>query len=55
MVGDRAQDAVGARENAIPFLGVLYGYGSEAELRAAGAVRFASAPEDLPTAIAATP
>lgn len=37
MVGDRAYDVIGARANAIPCVGVSYGYGDDAELRAAGA------------------
>lgn len=37
MVGDREYDVNGAKENGLPCLGVLYGYGNEAELRAAGA------------------
>lgn len=35
MIGDRAQDVDGARENGIAALGVLYGYGDRAELSAA--------------------
>lgn len=38
MVGDRDYDVLGARENGIPCIGVLYGYGSREELSAAGAV-----------------
>lgn len=37
MVGDRSHDILGARENAVYSIGVTYGYGSAAELRAAGA------------------
>lgn len=37
MVGDRAYDVIGARANAIPCIGVSYGYGDHEELRAAGA------------------
>ncbi len=37
MVGDRKHDVIGARENGLPCLGVLYGYGSREELTAAGA------------------
>ena len=37
MVGDRKHDVEGARENGLPSIGVLYGYGSRAELTAAGA------------------
>ncbi|HEV2404290.1 MAG TPA: HAD family hydrolase [Ktedonobacterales bacterium] len=35
MVGDRMHDIVGAQENAVASVAVTYGYGSEAELRAA--------------------
>lgn len=37
MVGDRAYDVIGARANAIPCIGVSYGYGDMSELREAGA------------------
>ena len=44
MVGDREHDVIGARENGLNCIGVLYGYGSRAELTAAGAAALA---EDL--------
>lgn len=37
MVGDRHSDIKGARENALPSIGVAYGYGGYEELAAAGA------------------
>ncbi|SMF13321.1 phosphoglycolate phosphatase [Tistlia consotensis] len=37
MIGDRSHDVAGAKANGLASIGVLYGYGSEAELRAAGA------------------
>ncbi|BCJ96786.1 phosphoglycolate phosphatase [Anaerocolumna cellulosilytica] len=37
MVGDRLHDVLGAQENNIPVVGVLYGYGSKEELKKAGA------------------
>lgn len=37
MVGDRRHDILGAKENGIASLGVLYGYGSREELQEAGA------------------
>jgi phosphoglycolate phosphatase len=37
MIGDRSHDVVGARKNGMTAIGVLYGYGSEDELRSAGA------------------
>ena len=47
MVGDRRHDIVGALENGIAAVGVLYGYGSAEELAAAGATRFAKNPNEL--------
>lgn len=41
MVGDREHDVLGAREAGVDCLGVLYGYGSRAELLTAGAVALA--------------
>lgn len=37
MIGDRENDMHGAKENGLYAIGVLFGYGSEEELRAAGA------------------
>ena len=37
MVGDRKYDVIGARDNGIEPIAVLYGYGSRAELEEAGA------------------
>lgn len=37
MVGDRDYDIIGAKENGVEGVGVLYGYGSEEELVSAGA------------------
>jgi phosphoglycolate phosphatase len=37
MIGDRSHDIVGARSNGMTAIGVLYGYGSEEELKGAGA------------------
>jgi len=37
MIGDRAVDIVAARANGLSSVGVLWGYGSESELREAGA------------------
>ena len=42
MVGDRKHDVIGARENGLPCLGVLYGYGSREELTEAGAAALAA-------------
>ena len=48
MVGDRFYDVVGAREHAIPTIGVLWGAGSEQELREAGAEWLVAKPSEIP-------
>lgn len=47
MVGDREHDVLGAKENGLPSIGVLYGYGSREELEAAGAEHIISSPQEL--------
>ena len=47
MVGDRFYDIVGAKENGIKSAGVLYGYGSYAELSEAGADYIFETVDDL--------
>ena len=47
MVGDREHDVLGARENGLPCIGVLFGYGSRQELEAAVADRIAATVDDL--------
>lgn len=47
MVGDREHDIWGARRQGLDSIGVLYGYGSRAELQAAGATYLAARPEDI--------
>jgi phosphoglycolate phosphatase len=47
MIGDRSHDMVGARNNGMTALGVLYGYGSEAELLDAGAHHVCATPQAL--------
>ena len=47
MVGDRKHDVLGAKENGLPCIGVLYGYGSREELTAAGAAALAADLTDL--------
>ena len=42
MVGDRKHDVIGAAENGIPCIGVLYGYGLREELMEAGAAAIAA-------------
>jgi phosphoglycolate phosphatase len=49
MVGDRMYDIFGARENGCMSLGVTYGYGSEEELRGAGADLLCDSPEEIIT------
>ncbi len=52
MVGDRSHDMVGARNNRVATVGVLFGYGTRAELEAAGADALAERPGDLPALLA---
>ena len=47
MVGDRKFDVLGARAHELPCVGVLWGIGSEQELREAGAVALAAEPGEL--------
>ena len=47
MIGDRSHDIVGAKSNGIRGVGVLYGYGSEDELIAAGASHLCATPRAL--------
>lgn len=47
MVGDREYDVRGAREAGLATVGVLYGYGSRAELEQAGAIATAASVEQL--------
>lgn len=47
MIGDRHHDIDGASENGLPSIGVLYGYGSRAELEQAGATQIAESVEHL--------
>ena len=49
MIGDREHDILGAKEHAIPGIGVLYGYGDRAELAAAGAVAIVADVAELET------
>lgn len=51
MVGDREHDVLGARENGLDCLGVLYGYGDAAELSGAGAIALAATPRETAEAI----
>ena len=47
MIGDREHDIIGAKENGLKSIGVLYGYGDENELKTAGADYIASTTEDI--------
>ncbi|MHC5218487.1 HAD family hydrolase [Enterococcus sp. LJL128] len=47
MIGDREHDILGAAENNLPAVGVLYGYGSKEELTVAGAYKILSKPVEL--------
>lgn len=47
MIGDREHDIIGAKENGLDSVGVLFGYGSCEELKQAGAVYIAETPEDI--------
>lgn len=47
MVGDRLHDVVGAKRHGVMSCGVLWGYGTEQELRDAGADLLISSPVDL--------
>lgn len=52
MIGDREHDVIGATANAVPAIGVLWGYGDRQELEAAGAARVAGQPADLRALVA---
>lgn len=51
MVGDRKHDVLGARENGIACIGILWGYGDREELEEAGAKFIAADYEDLYRAV----
>ena len=51
MVGDTLFDARGAREAGVPFVGVLYGYGTRAEMEQEGATVFARSVAELQDAL----
>jgi phosphoglycolate phosphatase len=51
LVGDRRHDADAARANGLRCVGVLWGIGDEAELRAAGADPIVGAPAELVSAL----
>ncbi len=47
MIGDREHDILGAKENGIQSIGVLYGYGDREELETAGADAIAETPGQI--------
>ncbi|MBQ8310969.1 MAG: HAD hydrolase-like protein [Clostridia bacterium] len=47
MIGDRADDVIGAQKNGIGCAGVLWGFGSREELEAAGAVALPEVPHQI--------
>ncbi len=47
MIGDRRMDIEGARHHGMQGVGVLWGFGGEGELRAAGADRLVRDPREL--------
>lgn len=47
MVGDRMHDIIGAKNNSLKSIGVLYGYGSKEELLENGADYLAESPADI--------
>ena len=51
LVGDRRHDVEGARANGLACVGVVWGIGSEAELREAGADPIVASPRELPAAL----
>jgi phosphoglycolate phosphatase len=51
MIGDRSHDMVGAGNNGIKGIGVLYGYGSRDELLGAGARHLCASPAEIPGCI----
>lgn len=53
MVGDRIHDVEGAHHNGVPAIGVAWGYGGAAELRAAGADRIVDHPREIAAAVTA--
>lgn len=53
MVGDRQNDILGAKQNAMDAVGVSYGFGTIAELKKAGAVQIVQHPTELITSLPA--
>lgn len=51
MIGDRDNDILGAKENGLDCIGVLYGHGSREELELAGADRIVETVEELSSSL----
>lgn len=47
MIGDRAQDMIGAKANGLQAIAILWGYGTKDELNASGARSFIATPQEL--------
>ena len=47
MVGDTAYDVIGAKAHGIPCIGVSWGYGTQEDMKNAGAVAIAQTPEEV--------
>lgn len=47
MIGDREHDVLGAKENGLDSIGVLFGYGTYDELKNAGAAFIAETPMNI--------
>jgi phosphoglycolate phosphatase len=54
-VGDRDHDVIGAHAHGLAAIGVLWGYGTEEELTAAGADALVAAPAELPGVLESGP
>lgn len=54
LVGDRAQDVVGAASNGLPCIGAGWGLAEAGELEAAGAALVVATPAEVPAALEAT-
>jgi phosphoglycolate phosphatase len=51
MIGDRKHDVIGAANNGIAAIGVIYGYGGRHELMEAGAKHLVTTPAEIPALI----
>ena len=51
MVGDRYTDMIGGKKNHVKTLGVTYGFGDTAELKASNATALVTSPEEIPAGV----